>query len=160
MKKKIYFLVLSALMLVTLFPMRSFAQEEQKHWAHEAISTLHSKGFLKGYADGSFKPDNKITRAEFIALINRMMKFEKTQEIVFHDVKEEDWFAKDIKIAYAQGYVKGYGDGSFMPRANLSRAQAALIISKIAKIDENSSKEVNFNDYDEIPSWAKNPSIW
>ena len=123
------------------------------HWAEKTISQWEEKGLISGYKDGTFKPNKEVTRAEFVHILNSALKLTKQGEVKFTDVKEADWYYKDIEIAVGEGYAKGTPENKFMPNATLTRAEAAVFIANILK--EKSDKELTFKDVENIPSWAK-----
>jgi len=86
----------------------------------EIINKLSSMGILKGYDDGTFRPEATITRAEFCAVVNRMLNLQdavasNTEPSKFSDVPSDHWAKADINVAYTMGIIKGYGDGRFGP---------------------------------------------
>ncbi|MDO4772758.1 MAG: S-layer homology domain-containing protein [Bacillota bacterium] len=131
------------------------ADDTQGHWAQKIIEEMKGKGIISGYEDGTFKPDGALTRAEFVKIINRAFGFTGESDQTFTDVSPEDWFAKEVAIAFANGYLKGFPDGSFQPHAQISRAEVAVIMARILKVDEDPASADQFTDADSIPSWAK-----
>src|SRR5690554_6354564 len=131
-------IVLTIYLFCTLSP--AFATGETftdigGHWAEAAISRWMSKNILKGYLDGSFRPDAPIKRAEFAALINRIFGFTTLAQTGFSDVKGNEWFAPEIKKAVAAGYMNGYPEGTFRPEANISRQEAAVVLARVLGLD-------------------------
>ncbi len=129
------------------------------HWAKEYILIMNELGIVKGYEDGTFKPENKITRAEFATMISR---FEKVQKVAmdtnFYDVPEDHWAYDTINYARYMGWISGYEDGSFKPNNSITRAEAVTIINRmlgragdVDNINKHSSLNV-FTDIDE--HWA------
>jgi len=78
------------------------------HWAEDTIAKWVEQGLISGYTDGTFRPDNSITRAEFMALVNRAFGFNKKAAIGFFDVSATDWFYDEIAKAVKAGYISGY----------------------------------------------------
>ena len=117
----------------------SFTDIPQSYWANEAISTLSSAGIIGGYADGTFRPDAFITRAQFAAIAARFSVVTEDLPNPFSDVPEGYW-AEDL-IAYAAevGWVNGYADGTFRPTANITRAAAMKLINNVLErqVDED-----------------------
>lgn len=103
--------------------------------------------WLKGYADGSFKPAGNITRAEFCAVIVRALGLESAAASTsglttkFADVKSTDWFAGYVNVAVNKGVVKGYPDGSFKPNANVSNAEAITMIVRALNREADATGE-------------------
>jgi len=125
------------------------------HWAQKDIECLMDKNIISGYKDGSYRPNNGITRAEFVKIINNAFGFSKKEDISFSDVKKADWFYEDIKIAVCAGYVSGYEDNTIRPNNLITRQEAAKIISTVYDLIESNSV-LNFKDEGQIDSWAKN----
>jgi len=113
------------------------------------------KGFIKGYPDGTFKPDNHITRAEFITLVNNAFNCRGKTQISFKDVAEGTWYYDAISAAIAEGYINGYEDGTMRPNNPITRAEVGAIVSKIKGTLFNEESKMAFKDDNEIPDWAK-----
>ncbi|MFR6380397.1 MAG: S-layer homology domain-containing protein [Evtepia sp.] len=83
-----------------------------------AANTLCTYGMLRGYADGTFHPDNGLTRAELCALLTQTMRLRLPETgATFSDVAKDSWYAPYIQAAQAAGYASGVGNGRFDPRA-------------------------------------------
>lgn len=125
------------------------------HWAGEQIQKWVSKGLASGYPDGTFKPNNQITRAEFVALANRAFEKQNPAATVsFKDVKSTDWYYAEVAAAKAAGYISGYEDGTFRPNSPISRQEAASIVSRLLNL-EVSDTQATFSDAASIPAWSK-----
>ncbi|NLM47124.1 MAG: S-layer homology domain-containing protein, partial [Firmicutes bacterium] len=122
--------------------------------AEAAISRWASKQIVKGYLDGSFKPDAPIKRAEFATIINRVFGFKAISQAEFSDVGGNEWFASEIKKAVAAGYMIGYPDGTFKPEKNISRQEAAVVLARVIGL-EATGENLNFSDSGSIPSWSR-----
>jgi hypothetical protein len=97
---------------------------------------------LSGYTDSTFKPQNFLTRAEFVALIVRVMGTEQeytTYFCPFLDVNESNWFYKYVCISYDKKYVEGYADNSFRPAETITYAEAVSILIRLLGYDNNLS---------------------
>ncbi len=132
----------------------AFADDISNHWAQKAIGELHQQGLISGYEDNSFKPDDYMTRAEYVSVVNKVMKFTDEKEISFSDVKDGDWYKNAIAVAVANGYCSGYEDATFRPNAKITRAEASVMLSKALGLTE-AIEDFKFSDASEIPSWAK-----
>ena len=124
------------------------------HWAQGTIIQWTSKGYISGYEDGTFKPDNSITRAEFVRLVNQSMGYTKTGNAYFSDVSSSYWGYNDIQKGVAAGYVRGDGNGKFRPNDPVSRQEAAVMIAQICGLGQDYSAAAKYTDYRYIPSWA------
>ncbi|EPZ62478.1 hypothetical protein H477_5353 [[Clostridium] sordellii ATCC 9714] len=75
------------------------------HWAKNAIIDFATKGYINGYGDGTFKPDNSITRAEFVKILNKAFGYTNVGKENFSDVNPSDWYYNDICIGVNAGYI-------------------------------------------------------
>ena len=148
-------LALTAAMIVPSVPAMAAPSDIAGHWAESVITQWQSKGLIQGYEDGTFKPGNTITRAEFVTLMNNAKGFWSEGSINFSDVKNGSWFYSAVARAVAAGYVKGYSDGSFKPNNTITRAEAAVMIANTAKLSANEAGAYRFTDIGSIPAWAR-----
>ncbi|MDF1618010.1 leucine-rich repeat protein [Petrocella sp. FN5] len=156
-KQRIISLFLVLLLILTPLTNTFAAQvnDVTNHWGEEVISEWLSKDLSNGYPNGSFKPDNLITRAEFMTLTNKAFGFVEEEMIEFHDVSENAWYTKAIKIAKAVGYIEGYPDRTMKPNNAITRQEAAIIISKIKGLESNPSHANIFADAQGMLAWSK-----
>lgn len=113
-------------------------------WYSKAINYVVDKGLISGYPNGTFKPNESITRAEFAQMISGYVKNEKSSTSDFKDVK--DHWAKDaIDKLYGNKNVNGYPDGSFKPNAKITRAEAVTILNSVFNRNTNKSSLNNVN---------------
>ncbi len=123
------------------------------HWGEEAISTLVRKNVLSGYADGTFKPDANVTRAEFVTMVVKAFSVNGDEVIEFTDLTSSSWAFPYVKKAVASGVITGYADGSFKPDEFISREQAAVILHRVLSLKltlpEGSSDFVDVADISE-----------
>ena len=101
-------------------------------WYTCAVSTLSKMGIIKGYEDGSFKPDASISRAEFAAIAARFDPDGDTTPATFSDVSSH-WAKDEISIAANHGWIKGYEDGSFRPDQKITRAETMTLVNRVLK---------------------------
>mgnify|MGYP002725576467 CR=1 FL=1 len=106
------------------------------HINKDAIEKLKTDKIIEGYSDSTYKPGNRINRAEFIKIIIASIVKEPTGSNCFKDVKDE-WFAKYICTAKEMGYIKGYADGTFKPANYINFAEASKIITKSMDVKED-----------------------
>ena len=98
-----------------------------------ALAKLHDRGLFNGYADGSYRPQEKITRAEFCVIASALVKDNsKAGGQSFRDVSDSHWAHDVIAGMAAQGILKGYGDGTFRPEAPITHQQVVLILQQLA----------------------------
>ncbi|MDD4170120.1 MAG: S-layer homology domain-containing protein, partial [Desulfotomaculaceae bacterium] len=129
----------------------------QGHWAEQQIREGINEGVIEGYPDGTFRPDNYVTRAEFVTLVNRFFGFIEKAEINFNDVSSTDWFYEEIAKGVKAGSITGYPDGSMRPNNYISCEEAAAILTKLhnLQIPENFDAINKFDDFNLIPEWSK-----
>src|SRR5665648_54993 len=156
LKKRVAILTVLCMML-TLAPSPAFAttvSDISGHWAQTTIQSWVDNGLIKGYPDGTFKPDNNITRAEFITLVNRAFEYTNTAPISFSDVNQNAWYASAIGVAVEAGYISGYPDGTMKPENPISREEAATIIMRIKNLVANPAAVSVYTDASSI-TWGK-----
>lgn len=126
------------------------------HWAEGSINKWAAKGIAGGYADGTFKPNQQVSRAEFVALVNRAFAIgSSTAAAGFTDVKENQWYYKEVAAAKAASYIGGYSDGTFRPSQAISRQEAASILVRLLKLQTTTEGVASFNDAAQIQTWAQ-----
>ncbi|SFH10264.1 repeat-containing protein [Desulfotomaculum arcticum] len=123
------------------------------HWAENSIKELVALGAVSGYPDGSFKPDNKITRAEFVSILVKAFKLAPRKDKVFADTAEH-WAKDTIATASYYGIVSGYDANTFGPNDPITREQMAAMIVKAAKLTLV-TEEITFKDSGSISDWAR-----
>ena len=108
----------------------SFSDVTSAHWAANYIGYMEQFGIVRGYSDGTFRPNAPITRAEFAAICCR---FEQLTDgaATFTDVPASHWAAKSIAYAAKRGWVTGYADGTFKPGNNITRAEVAAVTCRL-----------------------------
>ena len=153
--KKLLPLALTAAMIMPSVPAMAAPSDIAGHWAESVITQWQSKGLIQGYEDGTFKPGNTMTRAEYEKLMNNAKSFCSNGSINFSDVKTGSWFYSAVARAVAAGYVKGYSDGSFKPGNTITRAEAAVMIANAARLSANEAGAYRFTDVGSIPAWAR-----
>ncbi len=158
--RKIKRLISLLMCILLVFPSIAFADQNPDitgHWAEKDISNWVGKGYVKGFPDGTFRPDDNITRAEFMTIVNRGFELSKSVQVSFKDTKPNDWFYNEIGIAVNAGYIKGFADNTIKPLANISRQEAAIILARLLKIEETADSKVieNFKDGAKIPEWSR-----
>jgi len=124
------------------------------HWAENLITRLVRLGSISGYPDGTFKPNNNITRGEFATIL--VETYGLTQKTgggkTFKDT-EQHWAKEYISIAASHGILKGYSDTEFGPDDKITREQMAVMIVNAAKAEQNAAATA-FQDQDKVSSWA------
>jgi len=137
MKKLIPFLFIIPFIILSANAQTDvFNDVYEEHINQEAIQYLKTNNVVEGYSDGSYKPENRINRAEFIKIIVASQVDDPTGSYCFSDVKDE-WFAKYVCTAKRLGYIQGYADGTFKPANYINFAEASKIITKALGVKED-----------------------
>lgn len=156
MKRKFAMKRASAMALATIMAVspihNTVAAEPTQHWADNIMDQWYQDGLISGYEDGTLRPDQAVTRAEFVYMINRALGLEKMGNVSFFDVSPEDWFYHGIAIATGEEYAVG-NNGHFDPNEYVTRAQGAVFGYNVS--GRPSGATSNFTDADQIPEWAK-----
>lgn len=124
----------------------------QGHWAEKQMENWMNKHWIKGYPDGSFKPNHTISRAEFVTLVNKVFEFTEKSDGNFADISTDGWYAEEVSKARAVGYISGFRDGTFKPMEPISRQETAAIIVRLKGL--NVDNQLNLPYVDEIPEWS------
>lgn len=129
------------------------------YWAKVYIEALASQNIIAGFPDGSFKPNEPVTRAQFATIITKALTPPvKRAGIKFKDVASNFWAYAAIQSAYQSQYVSGYPDGSFKPQQQIPRVQALVALANGLGLTTNDQKVVSFyTDAAQIPSYAIAP---
>ncbi|MFS0726784.1 S-layer homology domain-containing protein [Paenibacillus sp. 1P07SE] len=128
------------------------------HWAEEAIYDLVGRDAIQGYPDGTFQPNQSMTRAEFVAMAVHALNLKgkdvtnNTEQTFFAD-SEGHWAREAIATATMQGIVSGYDEITFGVNDPITREQLALILLRTMGLP-SVSNTVTFTDQDKIASWA------
>ncbi|NLB53944.1 MAG: S-layer homology domain-containing protein [Syntrophomonadaceae bacterium] len=123
------------------------------HWAEKNINKLAALEAVSGYPDGTFKPDNKITRSEFTAILVKAFNLEPKSGKVFADTVGH-WAKDSIAVAASYGIVNGYDENTFGPDDTITREQMAVMIVQAAKLTPV-PVELPFADSNDISGWAR-----
>ena len=132
-----------------------FNDVSQDYWAYSQIQSFVEKGYIDGYGDGTFRPQNPIKRNEFVKIFNKVFGLTKKSGIVFDDTKD-NWAKDEIDIAVTNGVAQGVSSTLFEPERYVTRQEAAKMLSNYMKLDDtNHDKIKKFSDYNQIAEWAK-----
>ena len=146
------FLLLLA-MLAAMMPQTALPAVAASY-AEPYLNQLVGWGFMRGDVDGNLNPDNDITRAEFVTIINRAFGYEKVGTTPFSDVKDTDWYAEDVAIAYTAGYINGTSASTFSPLAEITREEAAVILARNLMMQPTVGENTDFTDGRELSNWS------
>ncbi|MBQ6937656.1 MAG: S-layer homology domain-containing protein [Clostridia bacterium] len=117
---------------------------------------MTASGVINGYTDGSFKPDNSITRAEFVKILSGMLSLPNGSGDRFSDVPTDAWFAPFVYAASDYGIINGVSEDSFGPNNGITREDAAVILYRVlSKKGVTFNESLGFNDNAQISDYAK-----
>lgn len=124
--------------------------------ALDAMEQLNQWGVLKGYPGGDMQPDRPVTRAEFVAMMNRAYGFtDMSNPKAFNDVPANAWYADEFAIASTAGYFKGTSGNTASPNSPLSREDAMVLLAKCMRLDQISGEVTEFTDGRTFGSWSR-----
>ena len=129
----------------------SYNDVKDGDWFCCAVSTLSKMGIIKGYEDGSFKPNDPISRAEFAAIAARFDPDGDKTPASFSDVTSH-WAKDEISIAANHGWIKGYEDGSFKPDQKITRAETMTLVNRVL----NRLPEAKDDLHKDMKTWVDN----
>ncbi len=129
----------------------SYNDVKDGDWFCCAVSTLSKMGIIKGYEDGSFKPNDPISRAEFAAIAARFDPDGDKTPASFFDVTSH-WAKDEISIAANHGWIKGYEDGSFKPDQKITRAETMTLVNRVL----NRLPETKDDLHKDMKTWVDN----
>lgn len=135
---------------------------DASNWAHDGIDFCISKKLMKGFPDGTFQPDNELTRAQMVTILYREAgspDVEVTDR--FSDVSADQWFVKAVCWAAENEVVNGYTDGTFLPDNPIKRQEVAAMLYRLEGSPAvDSSNLTSFPDYNTLQDWAKPALSW
>lgn len=139
-----------------------FSDVSSTYWARGFIAELSRRNIIAGYPDGTFKPDNPVTRAEFAAMLrkaNADFKKPRTRPATnFSDVSSAYWAASAIQEAYTTGFMAGYPGNIFKPEQNIPREQVLVSLANGLNYSANRATPTvlsYYNDASEISNYAR-----
>lgn len=145
---------------VPLASINKFKDVPETAWYAKAVYAMAEKDLIRGKEQDLFKPNDKVSRAEFLSILARIdgVDIEKAEKVRFRDVKEGAWYFSSISWAVENNIANGYGK-DFRPHAPISREEIAVILvnysryNKEIKISEKAA-EKTFKDQNKIAPWA------
>lgn len=138
MKAKKLISILLCILLVSALTVPAFAADftdTEGHWAEHQIDLVAEAGIVGGYADGSFRPNNNITREQFAKVVANFMGYtEKGDVSVFPDVDPEGVLTPYVALCVKAGVLGGYSDGTMRPKQPITREQAAAMLCRAFRL--------------------------
>ncbi len=133
-----------------------FSDVSLGNWFHNAVSTMANADVVAGYTDGTFKPNQPITRAEFATIAAQFDSNTYSGDDKFNDISGH-WAANYINAAAERGWISGYTDGSFKPNQNITRAEAMTLINSMLErnvdVDGLLDDMVKWPDNSNVDAW-------
>lgn len=149
---------LGIVMTVPAAAQNRFSDVDGDYWANQYVMSLNEANVIGGYPDGTFRPENQMTRAEFASILAGAFAQPTVREpIAFRDVPADHWAAGAISMAYARGFLSGYPDGTFGLDRPITRLEVLLSLTNGLGIETSgdvSDLLDTFADSGQIPDWA------
>ncbi|MBW4644421.1 MAG: S-layer homology domain-containing protein [Goleter apudmare HA4340-LM2] len=143
------------------FAQTTFSDVQSNYWAAQFIQQLSQRGVIAGFPDGSFRPEEAVTRAQFAAMVNKAFpKSPQRQAISFVDVPSNYWASSAIQQAYTIGFLSGYPGNRFEPNQAIPRQQVLVSLSNGLAYSPTVNTETTlqyFNDAFSIADYARSP---
>ncbi|MDJ0733210.1 MAG: S-layer homology domain-containing protein [Nostocaceae cyanobacterium] len=129
----------------------------QGHWAEPFIRALVNMELTSGFADGSYRPDKPMTRAQYASLIAAAFNpSPKRRAANFTDISKDFWAYKAIEIAAQAGFVGGFSDRTFRPQENVQRLQVIVsLVSGLGLPAAHTDLLLGYKDYNRLPDYAR-----
>jgi uncharacterized surface protein with fasciclin (FAS1) repeats len=136
----------------------SFSDVTQDYWASPFIQALAQRGVIAGFPDGTFKPQQAVTRAEFAAMIQKAFNQNAQRQLPaggFSDVPASYWAANAIARAYETGFMSGYPGNQFRPNQQIPKVEAIVALTSGLGVTTTNTNSISYYaDASSIPSYA------
>lgn len=129
----------------------SFSDVPADYWAANEIGYMEKFGIINGFTDGTFRPNDPVTRAQFAAIACRFEELTEGTK-TFSDVPADHWASKYISYAAERGWVGGYTDGTFRPNNYITRAQVAAVTCRL--LERNADQAYIKANLDELNTYS------
>ncbi|MGB3205541.1 MAG: DUF1565 domain-containing protein [Crinalium sp.] len=131
-------------------------KDVQGHWAQAYIQNLASQGVIAGFSDGTFRPNQPVTRAQFAAIINKAFApVPQRNATKFADVSSKSWAAAPIQTAYQGGFLQGYPANKFLPEQAIPKVQVLVSLASGLKLRSDDTSVLSvYSDAKSIPNYA------
>ncbi|MDR3243055.1 MAG: S-layer homology domain-containing protein, partial [Clostridiales Family XIII bacterium] len=138
---------------VEIVPISAGFSDTGSHWGRDAVARWTELDVLRGYEDGSFRPNNPITRGEVAVILDRIMKYETAASNAFTDLRSGEFYTDAILRANAAGVMQGDG-ATVRPTASITREEATALLARAFGVTDASASS-SFSDNSQIASWAR-----
>ncbi|KAA8783568.1 family 16 glycosylhydrolase [Paenibacillus amylolyticus] len=138
--------------------LRAPYKDLQGHWAEKAVMRLQDMALTKGYADGTFRPSERISRAEFVVMLDRVFGFAGGPGAAsYTDVSEKDWYYDAITRASGSGIIQGTDATHLSPQLPITRQDAVVMADRAFQLSTGSeSLGTAFKDDKDVADYARN----
>ncbi|MCL2699949.1 MAG: S-layer homology domain-containing protein, partial [Defluviitaleaceae bacterium] len=156
MNRRFLAMLLSVVMMLSLLPTAVYAADYSGHWAESSIGRAIEMGWFARNDAGIYRPNDSITRAEFVTMVNRLQGNTELADLSeFSDVSPGAWYYEAFQKAVAAGFVTG-NEGRLYPTNNITRNEAVAIFARISGIDTaNTVIPAGVRDAGAVPEWAR-----
>ena len=128
------------------------------HWAKTALEEFIKDGYLNGDGNGNYMPNGTMTRAQFSAIVNRILQYKDESADIskYKDVSASAWYRADLAKALAAAYLSGTSADTMSPEASITREQTFVILARILKLDTTDTSALDaYADAADVSDWAK-----
>lgn len=154
MNKKAIFII-SLLTFMSMFNVSFAFTDTENHWASDTINDFENYRIVTGYDDNTFRPDDCMTRAEFITVINKILGSDEGSAKYIPDISRDDWYYHEIRKAVKLGIVQGDDQGYIHPNSPITREEAVVILGRAFKIKNAYTIKTSSSDAYAISKWAR-----
>jgi hypothetical protein len=137
-----------------------FSDVSNSYWAKPFIERLAKEGVMNGFSDGTFKPDQPVTRAQFAVILRTAFSEDPVRKSrTFKDIPVKHWASAAINKAYTTGFMTGYSDNTFRPDLKITKAQTLVYLANGLQLEvpSNVNKTLSvYRDANEIADSAQN----
>lgn len=137
----------------------SFPDVSQDYWARPFIQALAERNIIAGFPDGTYKPEQPVTRAEFAAIIQKAFNQNRVRQLPtggFRDIRSNFWATQAITTAFETGFLSGYPDNTFRPNQQITKVQAVVSLASGLGLTGGDTAILasSFTDANAIPTYA------
>ena len=135
----------------------AFSDVPADYWAHDYIQGLAKSNVISGFGDGTFRPNEPVTRAQFAAILRQaFLQSQPPTAQAFRDVPAGYWATGAIASARSAGFLSGYPDNTFKPNDRILRVQALVSLANGLKYPAGNPQDLSsYQDADTVPAYAR-----
>lgn len=140
-----------------------FTDVPPQFWAYNSITKMTKEGFMSGYKNGTFKPNDPLSREEAASLFSKMIGEPPSIMLAssFTDITSDRWSSLAIESVARANIISGYGDKTYRPEQYMSRQEFAVVADKYLHYqgyrteDPTALDNIHFSDQKFIAPWAQ-----